>query len=113
MDHAREDLDEGALACPVGAEQRMDLARLDGQVRRAERHDAAVSLREASDEQKWWSVAHERSTLERGGRALEQTPDLRSTTISSLLAWALAVQDVLLCVGGVRLDLHRRHEALR
>ena len=41
---AGEDLDEGALAGAVRAHERVDLARADGQRRRAQRHDGAVAL---------------------------------------------------------------------
>ena len=44
-DHARQHLDERALAGAVRAEQRMDLARLDDERRRGERDDRAVALR--------------------------------------------------------------------
>src|SRR5437762_1262930 len=46
-DGSRQDLDQGALAGPVGAPQRMDLARSDRQRGRSDGDDRAVGLRDA------------------------------------------------------------------
>ena len=45
-DGAGQDLDEGALAGAVGAHERVDLARADGQRRRPQRDDGAIRLRD-------------------------------------------------------------------
>ena len=46
-DRARKDLDEGALAGAVLAEQRVDLAGAGGELGFAQRDDAAVAFRQA------------------------------------------------------------------
>jgi hypothetical protein len=54
-EHAGEDLDQRALAGPVGADQPVDLAPLDREVNRAEGHHRAVPLGDlAGAEQRRW-----------------------------------------------------------
>ena len=54
-EHAAQDLDQRALAGPVGADQPVDLAPLDREVDRAEGHDRPVPLGDlAGAEQRCW-----------------------------------------------------------
>ena len=87
VDRAGEDLDERALAGAVGAHQRMDLARMDGQRRGPQGRDGAISLGDPGRlEQQVW---HQALTLERrwmrgdaGGADIPTTGDLSESRVT-------------------------------
>ena len=57
-DHARQQLDERRLACPVRAEERVYFPRLDHEVGRPQRDDGAVALCQAERFENWRAFGH-------------------------------------------------------